>query len=670
MSAARSKHLEIDDLARLRFPCEAQISPDGKRTVYVETRITLDTNRYHHALVVVDVDAGRRRALTDGTASDTSPSWTPDSQRVVFISDRSGNPNLWSVDRRGSELRQLTALDGIVRTPRVSPDGTRVVFVHAPRTPQQRRVAAGPDRPEPRFRHIRRLGWKLDGHGYWDGAWLHLWVLDLRTGKSKRLTSGDFHDRQPAWSPDGRHLAFVSNRVQDEDMHPFNSDVFVVSARGGRPRELTRALGPKMSPSWSPDGRGVAYIGHHRYPDTVENHHVWVVSRRGGSRDLVAQTDLMCANLCISDVRDVPEGNAPTPRWSADGKRVRFLASREGTVNLYEVPTTGGSPKPLSNGKHEIVEFSQSRDGKRLVFVRADAKTPGDVYVARFMRGAGRGSMIRQAAVRRLTRINSAPLRDKQLQQPTDFRVRARGGHETHGWVLHARGRKRRGPAVLMVHGGPHAMYGWTFFHEFQMLAAAGYHVFFTNIRGSAGYGNDYMRAIVGRWGHDDFRDLSDVADWIQSRPFVDPGRIAIAGGSYGGLMTNWAIGHTNRFKCAISMRSVVNMTSMYGTSDLGWFLHEEFSTHPWESAERYWRGSPLAFVERIRTPLLILHSDQDLRCPASQAEELFVALRLLKRDVEMVQFLGENHGLSRSGRPHNRLERLRRILDWLERKL
>jgi dipeptidyl aminopeptidase/acylaminoacyl peptidase len=213
-------------------------------------------------------------------------------------------------------------------------------------------------------------------------------------------------------------------------------------------------------------------------------------------------------------------------------------------------------------------------------------------------------------------------------------------------------------------------MYGWTFFHEFQMLAAAGYHVFFTNIRGSAGYGNDYMRAIVGRWGHDDFRDLSDVADWIQSRPFVDPGRIAIAGGSYGGLMTNWAIGHTNRFKCAISMRSVVNMTSMYGTSDLGWFLHEEFSTHPWESAERYWRGSPLAFVERIRTPLLILHSDQDLRCPASQAEELFVALRLLKRDVEMVQFLGENHGLSRSGRPHNRLERLRRILDWLERKL
>lgn len=669
MTAVRRSGLEVDDLARLRFASEAQISPDGKRAVYVESRLTLDKNCYNRALNLVDFDSGRSRALTDGTHSDTSPCWTPDSQRIVFVSNRSGSPNLWSIHLDGDAPEQLTSFDGIVTTPRVGPDGTRVVFLHAPKTAQQRRVAAGPDDAQPRFRHMRRLGWKLDGHGYWDGAWLHLWVVDLRTSKTKRLTSGAFHDRQPAWSPNGRYVAFVSNRVQDEDLHPMNSDIFVVSASGGRPQELTRALGPKMAPSWSPDGSWIAYIGHHRYPDTVENLHVWVVSRRGGARDLVAQSDLMCANLCISDARDVPEGNAATPMWSADGKRIRFLASHEGAVNLYEVSAAGGSPKPLSNGKHEIVEFSQSRDGKRLVFVRADVQCPGDVYAAHFTRGA-RSSMLRQARVRRLTRINHAVLRGKRPQQPTEFRLRARGGHDIHGWVLHARGRKRRGPAVLMVHGGPHTMYGWTFFHEFQVLAAAGYHVFFTNIRGSVGYGNDYMRAIVGRWGHEDFRDVSDVADWIQACSFVDRGRVALAGGSYGGLMTNWAVAHTNRFKCAIAMRSVTNMASFYGSSDMGWFLHEEFSAHPWESAERYWRGSPLAFVERIRTPLLLVHADEDLRCPVSQAEELFVALRLLKRDVEMVQFLGENHGLSRSGRPHNRLERLRRILDWLERKL
>jgi dipeptidyl aminopeptidase/acylaminoacyl peptidase len=183
-------------------------------------------------------------------------------------------------------------------------------------------------------------------------------------------------------------------------------------------------------------------------------------------------------------------------------------------------------------------------------------------------------------------------------------------------------------------------------------------------------YGEEYMRALVGKWGHVDFRDVTDVADWMETQPWIDAKRIAIAGGSYGGYMTNWAIGHTRRFKCAITQRSVVDIASFYGSSDMGWDFEQEFGGHPWENIERYWRTSPLAFVERIRTPLLILHSDEDHRCPVSQAEELFVALRLLDRDVEMVRFVGESHGLSRSGRPHNRLERLRRIHDWLQRKL
>jgi dipeptidyl aminopeptidase/acylaminoacyl peptidase len=214
-------------------------------------------------------------------------------------------------------------------------------------------------------------------------------------------------------------------------------------------------------------------------------------------------------------------------------------------------------------------------------------------------------------------------------------------------------------------------MYGWSFFHELQMLASHGYHVFFANIRGSAGYGRDYMRAIVGKWGIRDYEDVMRVADMIEAQPFVDRDRIAIAGGSYGGYMTSWTIGHTRRFKCAISMRAVNNLVSMFGTSDIGWDLSNEFDAHwPWESIERYWRVSPLAHVGNVRTPLLILHSDEDHRCPVSQAEEMFTALRLLGRDVEMVRFVGESHGLSRGGRPHNRLERLRRILDWFDRKL
>jgi dipeptidyl aminopeptidase/acylaminoacyl peptidase len=665
----------IDDLVRLRIPGEVQISPDGRHAVYVEKRTSLEKNRDFHALVLVELESGRSRALTAGDHSDRAPTWTPDSAATVFVSDRGSGSNLWRTRLDGGEAEQLTQLDGRLSAPCVSPDGRRVAFIYAPKSAQQRLLQAGPEHPGPRYRHLTRLSYKLDGHGHLDGAFMHLWVLDLRTRKVRRLTSGAHHDNQPTWSPNGRQLAFVSNRVPRADLHVENSDIYIVPAGGGAPRALTRQRGPKFAPSWSPDGKSIAYIGHHRYPDTVENLHVWVVPLRGGAeRDLLAEADLMGSNLCISDIKDVPEGSAPTPLWSANGRRIRFLASVEGSVNVYEVAAQGGQPVALSHGHHEISELSQNADGRRWALLRIDPTSPGDLWCARFgsraRPPAARGLAVTGAQLTRVTRLHTAFRRGKQVAKPREFHLRCREGHAIHGWVLHAHGRARKAPTILMLHGGPHAMYGWSFFHEFQMLAAAGYHVVYTNIRGSVGYGNNFMRAIVGKWGHEDYKDVTAVTDWIESRPWADPERLAIAGGSYGGFMTNWAIGHTRRFKCAITMRSVVDMVSFYGSSDMGWVFHQEFGAHPWEAHERYWRVSPLAFVDRIRTPLLILHADEDHRCPVSQGEELFVALKVLNRDVEMVRFLGEGHGLSRSGRPHNRLERLRRILDWLERKL
>jgi dipeptidyl aminopeptidase/acylaminoacyl peptidase len=256
------------------------------------------------------------------------------------------------------------------------------------------------------------------------------------------------------------------------------------------------------------------------------------------------------------------------------------------------------------------------------------------------------------------------------MVEPEEMIIPCLGGHEVQGWVLRAEGR-RPGPAVLMLHGGPYAAYGATFFHELQVLAGAGYHVFYTNPRGSVGYGRDFMRSLVGHWGHTDAEDLRRITEAIESQPFVDARRVALAGGSYGGYLTSWGISHTQRYKCAISMRGISNLISMHGTSDAGWDLANEFEGQaPWASLDRWWRVSPLAHVQHIRTPLLLLHPEDDHRCPVGQAEELFTALRLLGRDVEMVRFIGESHGLSRGGRPHNRLERMRRILDWFDRKL
>jgi dipeptidyl aminopeptidase/acylaminoacyl peptidase len=670
MAATRTGRIEIDDLARLRFPSSPAIAPDGRSLVYVEKRVGLEKNRYYHDLMLVDLRTGAIHDLTPGDHSDTEPCWTPDSRGLVFVSDRSGSSNLWRISIAGGEAEQLTKLDGLVSTPRVNPAAPLVAFQHAAKTAAQRMLEGGRNHNGPQYRHMTRLGYKLDGHGYWSDAWLHLYVLDLRTRRVRQITSGKNHDGQHAWSPNGRMLAFVSNRIPRADFHINNSDIFVVAAVGGAARQITKKRGPKMAPTWSPDGKHIAFIGHTSFPDAVENNHVFVVPARGGTAiDLVGEQDIMCNDSCISDTKDVPEGTAPAPVWSRDGKRIAFLASVDGGVNVHDVPASGGAVRQRTFGKHEISEFTQSSDGASWAFTRLDPTSPGDVWLARFGRKGGGDGIVPDADAVQLTSVNKNALRGKNVGRPKEFRVKSRDGHAIHGWVLQARGEARRAPAVLMVHGGPYAMYGWSFFHEFQVLAAAGYHVFYTNIQGSIGYGRAYMRALVGNWGHVDFRDVTDVADWMEEQPYVDKQRLAIAGGSYGGYMTNWAAGHTNRFKCAITMRSVVNMLSFLA-SDIGWDFHEEFASHPWENYERYWRTSPIAFVHQVRTPLLILHSDEDHRCPVTQAEELFVALKVLNRDVEMVRFVGESHGLSRSGRPHNRLERLRRIVDWFERKL
>ena len=668
-----------DDLARLRLPGDPRLSPDGRFLVYVETSFDLRRNRAVHALHLVDVERGTDREWTRGGPSDTAPCWTPDSRAVVFASDRGGSTNLWRIGLRDRAPEQLTKLDGKASTPKVSPDGRMVAFLHAPR---RRFQTAGSEPPAgPQVRHLVKLDFKQDGRGFRDGSWTHLWVLDLATRRTRQITSGEFDDGQHDWAPDSRRLAFVSNRIPRADVLMMNSDIFVVPARGGRIRQLTRFRGPKQSPAWSPDGRRIAFVGHARFPETVENLHVWVVSAGGGrSQDLMPRADLMCDDCILSDVRELSEGAAPQPVWSRDGRRIFFVVTQNGASNVWEVPAAGGAPRQRSFGHHEIAGLSQSADGRRWAFGRLTATSPGEVFVAEALAGRGpkpapapgqRGAeaLVPGARVRQLTRVQASFASRRPLVSPEEMRIATRDGHEIHGWVL--RGGRGRRPAVLAIHGGPHAAYGWSYFHEFQVLAARGYHVFYTNLRGSVGYGREFMRALVGRWGSVDYDDLMRVTDAIEALPIVDRERIVVAGGSYGGYLASWAVAHTRRFRGAIAMRGVYDLVSMHGTSDVGSDLVHEFEAQePWESIDRWWRVSPLAHVARIRTPILLMHSEDDLRCPISQAEEMFVALRVLGRDVELVRFLGESHGLSRSGRPHNRIERLRRILDWLARKM
>jgi dipeptidyl aminopeptidase/acylaminoacyl peptidase len=325
-------------------------------------------------------------------------------------------------------------------------------------------------------------------------------------------------------------------------------------------------------------------------------------------------------------------------------------------VSLAELDVDGGAMRTLVGGDRVLLDFDVN--GERIVFTASMPTDPGDVFA------------VDGVDERRLTTVNAALLANLELAAPEPLEIVGAGGQPVQGWFLPGRGRGKR-PLILEIHGGPHALYGNAFFHEFQVLAAQGYHVLYTNPRGSKGYGERFCSEIAGGWGNLDYQDLMAATDLIVQRPDVDAERLGVAGGSYGGFMTNWIVGHTDRFKAAVTMRCLSNFVSFYGTSDIGpWFGEREMAGSPRDQIERYWQLSPLAHVEKVTTPILILHSEQDLRCPLEQSEQWFVSLRRLGKTAEFVLFPEESHDMSRSGRSDRRLERLGRIVGWFDRWL
>lgn len=698
---ARPRPIRLEDLFELKAVGRVAVSPSGQTIVYELKRCDQKENKNFVQLWRVDVPSAastrngerisRPRPLTAGGAwSDTRPRFSPDGTRVAFLSTRDKGCCLFVLPLDGGEPRRLTEPDGFAHDFDWSPDSRRIVFTWQAMSEREKLERDGKYdelKKRPQYKHVTRLFHKLDGAGWWNGNYTHVYLVDAEGGRPRQLTRGSYDDQEPRFSPDGRLVSFTSNRVENPDLFPENADLFVVRPSGGPSRKITRKKGSCRGHAWSPDGGQIAFIGNPggphdawKYPTTV-----WSVASAGGRpRSLTPRIDNECFATTLSDVV-TSAFEVPQVVWSADGRRLLFLVSRRGATELCSCSATGGDVRTEIGGETSIHFLHQARPDGPIALCSGDATDPGDVHLAQ-QRPAndarkplnGRPAPARAADrskarwdVQRLTFVNRPLLERIAVVEPEPFTVKSRGA-EVHGWVLRPPGfvRGRKYPAILEIHGGPQAQYGHAFFHEMQWLAAQGYVVAYSNPRGSTGNGNQFRRAIHADWGNLDYIDVMKVADWLAARPYVDRRRMGITGGSYGGYMTNWVIGHTDRFAAAVTQRSVWNMVSMYGTSDYGWDLGTEFGGKPWENAAALHRCSPMTFVRNIRTPLLIEHEEEDHRCPIEQAEQLFTALKVLGRTVEMVRFEGESHGLSRTGRPQNRAERLRRIAGWFDRYL
>jgi dipeptidyl aminopeptidase/acylaminoacyl peptidase len=645
MVTTRRRFITPEDLQHFRFVGDPRISPDGSRVLH--TVKVVEGEKYFQHLWIDE------EQLTVGKVTDALPRWSPDGRRIAFVRTKDDDSQVWQMPITGGEPRPVTSLPpGKISALEWSPEGGRLVLVfHRDPSPELKK-----EKRQPLLRHITRLRYKEEGVGFLDAERDHLQIVWVNDRRVVPLTEGHWDDAHPVWSPDGLWIAFVSNRLPDADFRPFEMDLWVVPSGGGEPRKLPKPAGPAWFPAWSPDGRTIAYLGHDKPESTwgATNTHLWSVPSSGTqpARDLVAGFDRTCEDVVLTDTKS-SHGAGQRPAWSADGREIYFIASDSGSCHLHKVAAAGGIPVALTRGEREVMQFSLAQG--RFALTLSEPLNIGDVYD--FEIGG---------ELRRRTSVNHAHFEGLRLSTPEPFDT------GIQGWLLRPPNfsAEQKYPLLLYIHGGPRAMYGNAFFHEFQVLAARGYVVLFPNPRGSQGYGETFADAIKSDWGNLDYQDLMHAVDQAVKLPYVDGSRLGVCGGSYGGYMTNWMVGHTDRFKAALTERCVSNLYSFYGTSDMGYDDHREFTGHAYDHPEHYAKLSPITYVRNIKTPLLILHSEGDLRCPVEQAEQLYAMLKSLKRDVEFLRFPEENHDLSRTGRPDRRLARLEFILRWWEKKL
>ena len=655
--------ITADDLLALQGVGDPQISPDGARVAFVRTATDTEKNTYRGEIWTSPADGSRpARKFTGGKWNDGEARWSPDGAQMAFVSDRQDEQaQVFLIPADGGEASALTHLEaGGVQGLRWSPDGMQIAFLYRA-TPEaytkkavEERKSKGLSSP-PRV-HLR-LGYRDDGFGYFDGSYWQVYVADARTGEARALTNGEFSCGDICWSPDSLTLAFLSDRRPDGDASgTAETQIWTVSAEGGDIAALPAPSGDKGGLAWSPDGRSLAYIGNPDPQDQwgTNNDRVFVQPAGGNetARDLTGHTDKAVGELTIADVGG---GGGESLVWSADSLRLFFPVSENGDTRVYSVPVDGGELTALTPEGHVVGGFSMA--GDTIAYTLGSSTVPAEVYVGD----------------RQVSDLNRAWSDEIALQAPISFALDAGDGGIVPGWFLLPPDFAADGtaPLVLYIHGGPHLQYGNSLFHELQWLAAQGYVVAYANPRGSKGYGEAHTKAIKGHWGDPALADVERVVDEAIARGYADPKKIAIMGGSYGGYLTAWAIGHTDRFACAIADRLVNNIHSMAGTCDFPWAHGTYYGGNAWDDPADLWHNSPLAYAGKINTPLLLIHSDGDLRCPVSQAEELFAALRLQRKPVEFVRYPAEtSHGLSRNGPPDLRLDRLHRNLTWLDKYL
>jgi dipeptidyl aminopeptidase/acylaminoacyl peptidase len=663
-----------DDIMKFVWIAEGQISPDGSQVAFTRVTINEEKNEYETSLWVTAASgSGEPRRLTSSTR-DSSPRWSPDGKTIAFVraTEKDGKPQpsqIYVLQLDGGDARALTEIARGASAPVWSPDGSRIAFSSTTKDDD----IVPPLPPDTDVRVITSAVYRANGSG-WNEADRpsHIWVIAVRPGQvtaPRQLTTGKYSEAGQAWSPDGSKIYFTSTRVDEPYYFQSDSDLYSVPSTGGEISKVASINGSIGGPRPSPDGKSIAFNGtlygtperSYDQPDLF----VAAADGSGSPRNLTAKYDYDIGGGVGGDQRAPRGGGAGGAIWSADGKSIITVAGEQGSANLVRVDVATGNVTPVYKAAHTVQAYTATPDGTTIAAVTSTGTNINDLFILDATAGG--------SAARQITRINEPLFKNIKLSEPEEVWWTSFDGRKIQGWVLHPPDfdKSRQYPFILEIHGGPHSAYGNVFTHEFHWMAAKGYVVLYPNPRGSSNYGQDFGNVIQYRYPGDDYKDLMAGVDMMVKRGYVDAKRMGVTGGSGGGLLTNWTVTQTTRFAAAVSMRSIADWSGFWYTADFSQYTPSWFRKAPWEDPADYVARSPITHVAKVKTPMMFIDGDEDLRTPpANGGEVMFRALKYLKVPAVMVRFPGETHELSRSGKPKHRVERLQHILGWFDKYL
>jgi len=622
------------------------ISPDGRNILFTRSWHDKISDRTRSNLWLVDVEGQRVREMTHGNWRDFSPVWSPDGKKIAFLSERDETTQIQVMWLDTREVAQLTHLEREPGNLAWSPDGKQLGFTclmpdEKPVLPVKLPAAPKGAKWADPATIIDRLSWRMDGRGFLPKGYTHIFVLGSELGGTpKQVTLGEYGDGDLQWSADGKKIFFSSIRKPDAEYLDNDSEIYSVDLATLEVKALTDRKGPDMQPRPSPDGKWIAYTG---YDDKGLNNNIsnlYLMDANGGSKRVLAQ-----------DLLDSPSNLT----WAADNSGLYFLMDERGESQLNFVGL-GGGLKKITSGVHYLQGLSLARNGQAASVISTFLR-PG--YLATF-------HLAKPAAIKELADVNADVLTEVKLGEVEDLRFKSPDGLDLQGWLLRPAefDPAKKYPLLLWIHGGPWAMYNVGFNWEWQNFAANGYAVLFMNPRGSTGYGQDFVNGIQYSYPGKDFDDLMAGVDAALAKGFIDRDNLFVCGGSGGGVLTAWIVGHTDRFRAAVSMRPVIDWHSFVGTTDFH-FWYKDFKKYPWEDPMEYAVRSPLHYVANVKTPTMLMTGEADLRTPMSQSEEFYRALKILKKDTLLVRMPEEYHGWRR---PSHRLLQQLYLQAWFEK--